>query len=60
VDDDDGLTLVSVPNPVPIAGHFNQALMGHFCQAPKYFARFLFKQSPKQVAILPCNLPADA
>jgi len=35
VDDDDGLTLVSVPNPVPIAGHFNQALMGHFCQAPK-------------------------
>jgi hypothetical protein len=25
------------PSPVPGLGHFNQALMGHSCQAPKLF-----------------------
>jgi predicted dehydrogenase len=29
------LTLVSVPNPVPSAGHFNRALLGTFSRAPK-------------------------
>jgi hypothetical protein len=33
--DDIALTLVSVPNPVPSAGHFNRALLGIFSQAPK-------------------------
>jgi hypothetical protein len=26
---------ISLPGPVPGLGHFNQALMGHSCQAPK-------------------------
>ena len=26
---------ISFPSPVPGLGHFNQALMGHSCQAPK-------------------------
>ena len=26
---------ISVPSPVPGLGHFNHALMGHSCQAPK-------------------------
>src|SRR5437879_3275747 len=30
---DDAAT--SSPNPVPIGGHFNQALLGHSCRAPK-------------------------
>lgn len=33
--DDIALTLVSVPNPVPSAGHFNRALLGTFSRAPK-------------------------
>jgi hypothetical protein len=33
--DDIALALVSVPNPVPSAGHFNRALLGTFSQAPK-------------------------
>ena len=33
--DDIALPLVSVPNPVPRAGHFNRALPGIFSQAPK-------------------------
>jgi len=28
-------TSASVPNPVPIAGHFNRALLGNFWRAPK-------------------------
>jgi hypothetical protein len=34
--DDIALTLVSVPNPVPSAGHFNRALPGIFSQALKF------------------------
>ena len=33
--DDIALTLVSVPNPVPSAGHFNRALLGIFSRAPR-------------------------
>jgi hypothetical protein len=33
--DDIALTLVSVPNPVPGAGHFNRALLGTFSRAPR-------------------------
>jgi hypothetical protein len=33
--DDIALILVSVPNPVPSAGHFNRALLGTFSRAPK-------------------------
>jgi hypothetical protein len=32
---DDDPTLVSVPNPVPKAGHFNRAPLGKFSRAPK-------------------------
>jgi hypothetical protein len=43
--DDIALTLVSVPNPVPSAGHFNRALPGIFSQALKDL-------TPKQVSQL--------
>jgi uncharacterized caspase-like protein len=33
--DDIALTLVSVPNPVLSAGHFNRALLGIFSRAPR-------------------------
>ena len=34
--DDIALTLVSVRNPAPSAGHFNRALLGTFSQAPRF------------------------
>ena len=37
--DDIALTLVSVPHPVPSAGHFNRALLGTFSRAPKGLGR---------------------
>jgi hypothetical protein len=42
--DDIALTLVSVPNPVPSAGHFNRALPGIFSQALKDLALLVHTQ----------------
>ena len=41
---------ISFPSPVPGLGHFNQALMGHSCQAPKGLELDMKEQIAKRIS----------